>query len=83
MWLLNVTISDSNDERIVSEKEYLIGCGTFVIGRVGSDIPLEADLSVSRKHAILTVSGEDGSLSVIDNNSKFGTWINNQRLVLQ
>jgi hypothetical protein len=81
MWILNVTISNSNDENAVLEKEYLIGCGSFIVGRIGSDIPFETDLSVSRKHATLNVSIEDGSLTILDHNSKFGTWINGKQIL--
>ncbi|GLV46649.1 nbs [Carabus blaptoides fortunei] len=50
----------------------------YTIGRKNTDILLNNDDSISRTHAILHV--QDNLIFITDNGSKYGTYINEQRL---
>ena len=56
-----------------------MGCGTWTVGRVDCSINVVNDLSISRKHATLTVT-QDGDLHIQDNQSKYGTFLSAIRI---
>lgn len=66
MWIIT-HLHSGNKIYILSGKEY-------TIGRVGSDIVLSDDTSISRSHAVLRVSSE--LLQLEDKGSKYGTYYN-------
>lgn len=62
-----------------AEEKYVLGCGTWTVGRVDCNIILAHDLSISRKHAVLTVTPE-GELMIQDHQSKYGTFLSGIRI---
>lgn len=61
------------------EEKFLLGLGSWTVGRVECSINLSHDLSISRKHATLTVTVE-GHLIIEDNQSKYGTFLSGIRI---
>lgn len=59
------------------ETHYLLPSKQYVVGRKNCDVLLPNDQSISRAHANLTVT--DQALTLKDS-SKYGTFVNNQRL---
>lgn len=54
----------------------------FTLGRnEGVDLGFANEKSISRKHCEISISGSGSSLVVKDLNSRFGTFINDRRLV--
>lgn len=70
MWILTPLQAGGETHYLLSSKEY-------VVGRKNCDILLTNDQSISRAHALLTAT--DQTLTVKDT-SKYGTFINSQRL---
>ncbi|XP_055911396.1 nibrin [Eupeodes corollae] len=66
MWIANHLHS--------GKKMYLLSGREYTIGRVGSDIVLTDDTSISRSHALFQVSNK--SLKLEDKGSKYGTYHN-------
>ncbi|NNF03540.1 MAG: FHA domain-containing protein [Rhodothermales bacterium] len=59
-------------------QEFELGAGETVVGRsADADIRID-DASLSRRHAVLTVSGS--RVTVRDNDSKNGTWIDGEKV---
>ncbi|WP_337172511.1 adenylate/guanylate cyclase domain-containing protein [Gemmatimonas aurantiaca] len=70
-----VLTSASGDRRFS-----LVGRAALVLGRDPvSDLPV-LDPAVSRRHAELSLSEQDGSVEIVDLGSRNGTWINGTRV---
>jgi DNA-binding winged helix-turn-helix (wHTH) protein len=63
---------------IHGEERFRLGSGENVAGREPGAAVLIASASVSRRHAIITISGDEATLT--DLGSKNGTWIDGRRV---
>jgi len=62
----------------IGEREYALTGAVTRIGRsLTADIELE-DVSVSRRHALVVVDGDD--VYLLDEGSRNGTWLNGRRV---
>jgi len=85
MWLLKKHSFSQNDSDDVFQY-YLLHGRKYVLGRKDCDIVLAGDASISRKHAVITITKNDpekpSTISIIDL-SKIGVYVNEKKIVAQ